>query len=140
VNTLHLIDVMREVHVGSSVFSSSCASYGNPDRLPLTENYPERPINPYGDSKLHWCGRAYGPGSVALRHFDAAGADPEEEIGEDHNPEPISSRWRSRRFLAMTIRPRMGRRFVTLFTSSEGRPKRTWLHSATCGRMHSRFV
>src|ERR1700730_9995847 len=75
------------------VFSSSCASYGVPDAVPISEDHPQRPINPYGQSKL-FVERmlmdlqvAYGLPSVALRYFNAAGADPNGEIGESHVPE-----------------------------------------------------
>jgi UDP-arabinose 4-epimerase len=75
------------------VFSSSCATYGVPDRLPLTENDPQRPINPYGYTKLvvermlRDAEDAHGMRSVALRYFNAAGADPGRELGELHEPE-----------------------------------------------------
>jgi UDP-glucose-4-epimerase GalE len=75
------------------VFSSSCATYGVPDRLPITEDQPQRPINPYGYSKLvvermlSDLDASHGLRSVALRYFNAAGGDPEGEIGEAHDPE-----------------------------------------------------
>ena len=75
------------------VFSSSCATYGVPDRLPISEDHPQRPINPYGYSKLvveRMLGdldAAHNLRSVSLRYFNAAGADPETEIGEAHEPE-----------------------------------------------------
>jgi UDP-arabinose 4-epimerase len=75
------------------VFSSSCATYGIPDRLPIAENAPQRPINPYGRSKLG-CEQiladvhsAEGIRVAMLRYFNAAGADPEGELAERHNPE-----------------------------------------------------
>jgi UDP-glucose-4-epimerase GalE len=76
------------------VFSSTCATYGIPERIPITENHPQRPINPYGYSKLAVenvlkdMEREHQLRSVILRYFNAAGADPEGEIGEAHNPEP----------------------------------------------------
>lgn len=76
------------------VFSSSCATYGNPLRVPISEDHPQNPINPYGRSKLfveHMLrdiDAAYGLPWVALRYFNAAGADPAGEIGECHDPEP----------------------------------------------------
>jgi UDP-arabinose 4-epimerase len=91
--SLALLDAMREAGVGEIVFSSTCATYGNPDSVPIRETAPQRPVNPYGETKLaieralHWYGQAYGIRSVALRYFNAAGADPEGEIGEDHEPE-----------------------------------------------------
>jgi UDP-glucose-4-epimerase GalE len=75
------------------VFSSSCATYGTPERVPIAEDHPQRPINPYGHSKLFvermlWdLKNAYGLPWVALRYFNAAGADPAGEIGEVHDPE-----------------------------------------------------
>ncbi len=88
-----LIEVMRAHDVGSLVFSSSCATYGVPDRLPVAEDTHQRPINPYGRTKLMGeqilrdaCA-AHGLGAIALRYFNAAGADPEGELGEEHHPE-----------------------------------------------------
>ena len=75
------------------VFSSTCATYGIPEKTPITENHPQRPINPYGYSKLAVesmlkdMERAYQLRSIILRYFNAAGADPAGEIGEAHNPE-----------------------------------------------------
>jgi UDP-glucose-4-epimerase GalE len=75
------------------VFSSTCATYGTPQRLPLTEDHPQTPVNPYGFTKLVVermladIDRAYGVRSVILRYFNAAGADPDAEIGEVHDPE-----------------------------------------------------
>jgi UDP-glucose-4-epimerase GalE len=75
------------------VFSSTCATYGIPDRLPITEDFPQRPINPYGETKLivegmlGEMGRTHKLPWVALRYFNAAGSDPEGEIGEIHDPE-----------------------------------------------------
>ena len=76
------------------VFSSTCATYGIPERIPITENHPQRPINPYGYSKLAVENMLkdmegeHQSRSVILRYFNAAGADPEGEIGEAHDPEP----------------------------------------------------
>ena len=75
------------------VFSSTCATYGVPQQTPITEDHPQAPINPYGRSKrmveqlLHDFGAAYGLPSVIFRYFNAAGADPDGDLGEDHNPE-----------------------------------------------------
>jgi len=93
VGTLSLLDTMREHGVDQIVFSSTCATYGVPARIPISEETPQNPINPYGASKLMIervladYGDAYGLKSVALRYFNAAGADPDGEIGEDHDPE-----------------------------------------------------
>jgi UDP-glucose 4-epimerase len=75
------------------VFSSTCATYGVPQQIPITEDHPQAPINPYGRSKwmveqlLTDFGRAYGLPSVIFRYFNAAGADPDSDLGEDHDPE-----------------------------------------------------
>jgi UDP-glucose-4-epimerase GalE len=91
--TLALLRAMAAEHVGRLVFSSTAAVFGNPERTPIDEGHPTRPINPYGETKLaieralpHF-ERAYGIRSVVLRYFNAAGADPDREIGEDHHPE-----------------------------------------------------
>jgi UDP-glucose 4-epimerase len=91
--TLGLLSSMLEYGVNKLIFSSSCATYGEPDSLPIRENHPQHPINPYGRSKLMMenilddLGAAHGMKSVCLRYFNAAGADPEGELGEDHDPE-----------------------------------------------------
>ena len=91
--TLALLEAMREAGARKLLFSSTCASYGHPVRLPIDETHPQAPINPYGWSKfiiermLEDYSRAYGFSSVALRYFNAAGCDPDGEIGERHEPE-----------------------------------------------------
>ena len=88
--TLSLLEAMRRTGVLQLVFSSTCATYGNPSFTPMTEEHPQVPINPYGRSKLMIeqilsdFEMAYGLRKVALRYFNAAGADLETEIGEDH--------------------------------------------------------
>jgi len=90
---LNLVRVMLEEDVKSVVFSSTCAIYGDPERLPLTEDLPKRPVSVYGRTKL-MCeqmladmSRAHGLRYAALRYFNAAGADKDGEIGEEHDPE-----------------------------------------------------
>jgi UDP-arabinose 4-epimerase len=91
--TLTLLEAARAAGVSKLVFSSSCATYGVPDRLPVTEETPRRPISPYGRTKLMAeqiladMDRAYGLRFVTLRYVNAAGADRDGEIGERHNPE-----------------------------------------------------
>ena len=91
--SLSLLEAMRACSVRHIVFSSTCATYGAAGSRPISEDDSQRPINPYGESKLfveralHWCGLAYGLRYVALRYFNAAGADPDAEIGENHDPE-----------------------------------------------------
>ncbi len=93
VGALTLLEAMAARSVTSFVFSSTCATYGEPESTPIAETHPQRPINSYGETKLaveralpHF-ERAYGIHAIALRYFNAAGADPDGEIGEDHAPE-----------------------------------------------------
>jgi UDP-glucose-4-epimerase GalE len=90
---LTVLEAMAARSVTHFVFSSTCATYGEPIETPIAETHPQQPINSYGETKLaveralpHF-GRAYGLRSIALRYFNAAGADPEGELGEDHSPE-----------------------------------------------------
>jgi len=91
--TIHLLEAMRDGGVDRLVFSSSGSVYGVPERVPIPEKHAQRPVNPYGHSKrlveqmLSDCAATYGLRSVSLRYFNAAGADPEGEIGEAHDPE-----------------------------------------------------
>jgi UDP-glucose-4-epimerase GalE len=91
--SLAVLDAMRALGVTRFVFSSTCAVYGEPSRMPIDESLPTRPINAYGETKLAveralpHVERAHGVRWVALRYFNAAGADPGGEIGEDHSPE-----------------------------------------------------
>jgi UDP-arabinose 4-epimerase len=91
--TLNLLTAMSDCGVSRLVFSSTCASYGLPLAVPIAEDHPQWPINPYGDTKfaiermLHWWDQVHGIRSFALRYFNAAGADIDGEIGEAHSPE-----------------------------------------------------
>jgi UDP-arabinose 4-epimerase len=93
VGTISLLDAMRRNHCRRIVFSSTCAVYGIPATVPITEKQILNPVNPYGASKmmveriLADYRHAYGLDYVALRYFNAAGADPDAEIGESHDPE-----------------------------------------------------
>ena len=93
VGTLNLMDAMRNAGVWRFVFSSTCATYGTPEKVPIAESTPQHPINPYGFTKLaieHALAdyaAAYGFGYAALRYFNAAGAHHSGTIGEDHDPE-----------------------------------------------------
>jgi UDP-arabinose 4-epimerase len=92
-NSLGLLGAMLDAGVRLIVFSSSCAVFGVQSTPLLDEQHPKAPVNPYGETKLaferalHWFDNAYALRSVALRYFNAAGADPEGEIGERHDPE-----------------------------------------------------
>ena len=91
--TLCLLESMRDYDINKIVFSSACATYGMPRKIPMTEDHPQQPINPYGMSKLMVeqilkdCAYADDLRSVTLRYFNAAGADLDCKIGEDHDPE-----------------------------------------------------
>ena len=93
VAVMNLIDEMRKRSVDKFVFSSTCATFGVPEYIPLDEKHPQKPINPYGETKLAVerilsnYDSAYGLKSVCLRYFNACGAHPSGEIGEDHRPE-----------------------------------------------------
>jgi UDP-glucose-4-epimerase GalE len=93
VGAVKVLEAMAAESVKHLVFSSTCATYGEPIETPITESHPQKPINSYGETKLaveralpHF-ERAYGMSWVALRYFNASGADPDGEIGEDHSPE-----------------------------------------------------
>lgn len=94
VNALDLLDVMVEAKVQHIVFSSTCATYGVPQEIPIREQHAQRPVNPYGEAKLfvervlNWYGHCYGLRWTALRYFNAAGSDPGGQLGEQHDPEP----------------------------------------------------
>jgi UDP-glucose 4-epimerase len=93
VGTLNLLDAMLDAGLDKFVFSSSCATYGIPQAIPITEDQPQNPINPYGKTKLmveqilEDYAQAYQLNSVSLRYFNAAGCDPEGVLGERHDPE-----------------------------------------------------
>jgi UDP-glucose 4-epimerase len=84
---------MLDPGVDCIVFSSSCAPYGNLESMPILETGPQRPINPYGGTKLRvekalkWYGEAFALRFVTLRYFNAAGADKDGDLGEEHDPE-----------------------------------------------------
>lgn len=91
--SLTILEAMRDHGIRNIVFSSTCAVYGNPEKIPIPEDHPTRPINPYGFSKyavermLEDFSNAHDMRYISLRYFNAAGADPDAEIGEDHDPE-----------------------------------------------------
>jgi UDP-glucose 4-epimerase len=93
INTFNLLEAMLTSGVKHLIFSSSAAVYGNPHHVPIPEDHPLEPVNPYGEGKvfvekaLRWYGEIYGLKYISLRYFNAAGADPERELGEAHDPE-----------------------------------------------------
>jgi len=92
-NAINLLESMNENNIKNFIFSSSCSTYGEPIEIPITEEHPQNPINPYGRTKLMVeqilddFREAYGLHYISLRYFNAAGADPDGELGEDHRPE-----------------------------------------------------
>jgi UDP-glucose 4-epimerase len=92
-NTVSMLDAMHACNIKKLVFSSTCATYGIPEKMPMTEDMPQRPINPYGDSKLMVehilkdVAKAEGLAFAAPRYFNVAGCAPDGSIGEDHQPE-----------------------------------------------------
>jgi UDP-glucose-4-epimerase GalE len=93
INTLNFLECLRRLGIDKFVFSSTAATFGVPAQMPITEETPQQPINPYGQTKLavekalHAYAQAYKLGYAALRYFNAAGASPDGKIGEDHTPE-----------------------------------------------------
>jgi UDP-glucose 4-epimerase len=131
INTLNLIECLRRHGLGRFVFSSTCATYGTPQKVPITEEEPQRPINPYGETKLAVeralgaYARAYGWGYAALRYFNAAGASPDGTIGEDHSPET--------HLIPLAIHAAMGLRpaleiFGTDYPTPDGTCIRDYIH------------
>jgi UDP-glucose-4-epimerase GalE len=120
---LSVIDAMVQAGVGRFVFSSTCATFGEPIAVPIDETHPQRPINAYGETKLAveralpHIERAYGIRSVALRYFNAAGADPDGVIGEDHRPEE--------HLIPLAIAAARGGRPLTLFGEDYDTPDGT---------------
>ena len=143
VNTLHLLDAMLEVGVKRIVFSSSAATYGDPLKVPIPEDHRKKPVNPYGETKLameralQWYGRAYKMGWVALRYFNAAGADPDGELGESHNPEA--------HLIPLTIKAALGQRthveiYGTDYPTPDGTAIRDYIHVTDLADAHVRAV
>jgi UDP-glucose 4-epimerase len=138
-NTLNLLQVMNEFEVRKLVFSSTCATYGNPQKIPLTEDHPQNPINPYGQGKLMVekvlkdYSSAYGLRYVSLRYFNAAGADPEGEVGERHHPET--------HLIPLILDAAMGKRedikiFGTDYPTPDGTCIRDYIHVTDLADAH----
>ena len=131
VNTFNLMECLRRNKVWRFVFSSTAATYGAPQNVPITEDEPQRPINPYGNSKLAVeraladYSIAYGWGYAALRYFNAAGASPDGKIGEDHDPET--------HLIPLTLQAILGQRpalevFGTDYPTPDGTCIRDYIH------------
>lgn len=142
-NTLTLLDAMLEADIPRIVFSSTCATYGTPEKVPMDETTPQRPINPYGETKLmmeralHWYGKAYGIGSVSLRYFNAAGADPDGETGEAHDPET--------HLIPLVLDAALGRRpdvqvYGTDYETRDGTAIRDYIHVTDLADAHVKAI
>ena len=141
--TLTLLESLRDAGIGRFVFSSTCATYGIPSRVPIDEDHPQAPINPYGSSKLMVeriladFDRAHGLQSVALRYFNAAGADPDGEIGECHEPETHA--------IPLAIQAALGRLqrfqvFGTDYPTPDGSAIRDYVHVSDLADAHVRAL
>ena len=142
-NSINLLDAMVETGVENFVFSSTCATYGDPLRMPIDETHPQNPVNPYGESKLfiekalHWYDVAHSIRSIALRYFNAAGADPDCEIGEDHDPET--------HLIPLVIQTALGQReqvriFGTDYPTHDGSAIRDYIHVTDLASAHVKAI
>lgn len=138
-SSISLLESMKANKVNNFIFSSTCATYGNPLQVPITEDHPQSPINPYGRSKLmleqilNDYQRAYGLNYTALRYFNAAGADPDSEIGEDHNPET--------HIIPLAIETALGKRdsisvFGDNYPTKDGTCIRDYIHVTDLAQAH----
>jgi UDP-arabinose 4-epimerase len=136
---LNVLDAMVRHGVGSIVFSSSCATYGVPELLPITESAPQRPINPYGQTKLFGermladVAAAHGQRIAVLRYFNAAGADPEGHLAERHDPET--------HLIPLVIDAAIGKRpavriFGTDYPTADGTCERDFIHVSDLASAH----
>ncbi|RFB04503.1 UDP-glucose 4-epimerase GalE [Parvularcula marina] len=137
--TLNLFEAMTQTGVERFVFSSSCATYGETNEMPLTEASPQMPLNPYGQSKmmveqmLKDLSAAGDCGATALRYFNAAGADPDGETGEDHDPET--------HLIPIILQAASGRRshisvFGSDYDTPDGTCVRDYVHVSDLARAH----
>ena len=138
-NSVTLLDAMCDEAVDCIVFSSTCATYGIPQTIPIDEDHPQLPVNPYGESKLfvermlHRFSEAHGVRYAALRYFNAAGADADGEIGEDHEPET--------HLIPLAIDAAQGRRpdvsvFGTDYPTPDGTAVRDYIHVTDLALAH----
>ncbi len=143
VATLTLLEAMLAANVKRFVFSSTCATYGTPKTVPIPEDHPQSPINPYGATKLMVeriladFDTAYGLKSVCFRYFNAAGADPEGRLGEDHNPET--------HLIPLVLQTALGLReaisvFGTDYPTPDGTCIRDYIHVSDLATAHIQGV
>lgn len=139
IGSLTLLQAMKAASVEKLVFSSTCATYGVPSTVPITESHPQKPINPYGTSKLMVeqilsdFDAAYNFKSVCLRYFNAAGADPTGLLGEDHDPET--------HLIPLLLMTALGKResvsiFGTDYPTSDGTCIRDYIHVGDLADAH----
>jgi UDP-glucose 4-epimerase len=139
VKTLSLLDAINASGVKHVLFSSSSATFGEPVHIPMDETHPQKPTNPYGQTKLDaehilkWYDVAFGIKSISLRYFCAAGADPDGELGEDHTPET--------HMIPLTLFAALGRRqdvkiFGTDYPTRDGTGVRDYIHVTDLGEAH----
>ena len=138
-NSINLLERVRRQAIPRFVFSSTAAVYGNPERVPLTEDHPTRPVNPYGQSKLAFeamladYSAAYGLGSTALRYFNASGAAVDGSLGEDHDPET--------HLIPLVLQAALGKRphieiFGTDYETPDGTCIRDYVHVEDLAEAH----
>jgi len=136
--SINLLNSLLDAGVKYLVFSSSCATYGTPDKTPITEEHYCRPINPYGESKLFvenvlkWYGKKYNNNWIALRYFNAAGADPDGDIGELHDPET--------HLIPLAIYSVLGKSVLNVFgtdyQTKDGTAIRDYIHVSDLAKAH----
>ncbi len=138
-NSLNLLERVRRHDIQRFVFSSTCATYGTPEKLPLTEDHPQRPVNPYGNTKLAFeymlrdYSAAYGIGFAALRYFNAAGASVDGAHGEQHDPET--------HLIPLVLQVALGQRshidiFGTDYETPDGTCVRDYIHVEDLAEAH----
>jgi UDP-glucose 4-epimerase len=137
--TLSLLEAMVEAEINKFVFSSTCAIYGMPKAIPMTESHPREPLSPYAASKnmveqiLQDFDRAYGLKSVPFRYFNASGANPEGQLGEDHHPET--------HLIPLALLTALGKReslaiFGTDYETPDGTAIRDYIHVSDLADAH----
>jgi UDP-glucose 4-epimerase len=138
---IQLLNAMNEAGVKNIIFSSTCATYGIPEKGPITEATPQRPINPYGETKLaferalQWFRHCCGINFLSLRYFNAAGADAEGRVGEDHDPET--------RLIPLVLDAAMGRKAEAQicgvdYPTQDGTCLRDYIHVSDLADAHVR--
>ncbi len=138
-NSLNLLERVRRHDIRRFVFSSTCATYGDPEKLPLTEDHPQRPVSPYGNTKLAFeymlrdYSAAYGIGFAALRYFNAAGASVDGKHGEHHDPET--------HLIPLVLQVALGQRphidvFGTDYPTPDGTCVRDYVHVEDLAEAH----